>query len=442
MTGMIALFCEEMKRLTRHPEAYKYLLAVSGGADSSVMAALFHQAGYHFTIAHCNFHLRGEDSNQDMQLVQQMAHKWQVPIRIKEFDTFSIQKNSGLSIEMTARKLRYDWFEEIGKDFDYIVTAHQANDAAETLLLNLCRGTGLHGLTSIPEKNGKIIRPLLCFTEKEIHRYAHDKQIQYAVDYTNKDEQLKRNKIRCSVIPLLETLNPNLIHTLTRNRKIFQLQWTFIQHKMTEYRQLLLKGDNDGFTIEKDLLWQQQDCNLILYNLLQEFNFNATVVKTLCAHHSLQTGKEFVSPTHRLVVNRHQYLVSPIACDKEDCVAIHSPEELKKYFKVELLQNDGNIVFPKNNHTLFIPADRLQFPIVLRPWKHGDYFYPLGGKGKQKLSDFFINQKISKMEKSRIKLFCIGHDIVWIVGYRSDKRYKIHPQYTRNYYKISCYENL
>lgn len=439
---MLLSFCLEMERLTKHPDTYKYLLAVSGGVDSSVMATLFHLAGYQFTIAHCNFHLRGEDSNRDMQLVQQMVNQWKVPIQIKEFDTLSVQKKSGLSIEMTARKLRYDWFEEAGKDFDYIVTAHQANDAAETMLLNLCRGTGLHGLTAIPEKNGKIIRPMLAFTADEIRNYARDNHIQYALDYTNADEQIKRNKIRGSVIPLLETLNPDLIHTLTRNRKIFQLQWTFMEHKLTEYRKLLLKCEKDCFSIDTELLGQQEDRHLILFELLQEFHFNATVVNTLCNPYSLQTGKEFVSPTHRLVVNRHQYLIYPMATPNQDGVVIHSQEELSKHFKVELLQNDGHIIFPKDNRTLFIAQDKLQFPIVLRSWKHGDYFYPLGGIGKQKLSDFFIDHKISKIEKSRIELFCIQNDIVWIVGYRSDDRYKIHPQYTRSYYKISRYENL
>lgn len=440
MAVTVALLRAEMERLTGSPEKYRYLLAVSGGVDSSVMAALFRQAGYRFTVAHCNFHLRGEDSNRDMQLVRQMADDWRVPLLIKEFDTRAIQKDSGLSTEMIARKLRYDWFEETGRDFDYIVTAHQANDAAETMLLNLCRGTGLRGMRSIPERNGKIIRPMLTFTSAEIHRYAHDNHIRYTVDCTNADEKFKRNKIRRSVIPLLETLNPDLIHTLTQNRKIFRLQWDFLRHRMNEYRELLVKTENDNFVIDADLLRQQEDCNLILFELLREFNFNADTVNALCNHHEMQTGKEFVSATHRMTVDRHRYLICPLVHIDRNCTVFHSLQELAVIFKVELLQNDGNIIFPKGNDAFFIDRSRLQFPVTLRYWQHGDYFYPLGGTGRQKLSDFFIDHKISKMKKKQIPLLCIRDNIAWIVGYRSDNRYKIHPQDTRSYYKISRHE--
>ena len=221
---MIQQFASELKRLVGEIDQYRYLLAVSGGADSSVLAHLFHSAGLNFAVAHCNFHLRGEDSNRDMCEVQSLAQSLNVPFFLKEFDTLALQKNSGRSVEMMARELRYDWFEEIGRDYDFIVTAHHANDAAETMLLNLCRGTGLKGVASIPEKNGKIIRPLLNFSASEIRTFAQKHNISYVFDYTNDDETIKRNRIRKSVIPILEELNPNLICTLSHNRKIFQKQ--------------------------------------------------------------------------------------------------------------------------------------------------------------------------------------------------------------------------
>ena len=222
---MLSRFLQEL-RLLVGPDfrLNRYLLAVSGGADSTVMGSLFHDAGLTFAVAHCNFHLRGEDSNRDMLFVENLATQWRAPILIRDFDTLTIQQNSGKSVEMVARDLRYSWFRELSTDFDSIVVAHNCTDNAGTQLLNLCRGTGLKGLCGIPPVNGKIIRPLLAFTSREIRQYAEKQGIAHVEDYTNMDESISRNRIRHSVLPQLECINPQFLAKKESNRHIMQRQ--------------------------------------------------------------------------------------------------------------------------------------------------------------------------------------------------------------------------
>ncbi len=431
------------ERFRRHLEALvggdvqkHYLLAVSGGADSSVMAHLFHEAGLDFAIAHCNFHLRGEDSNCDMQMVQSLANQWDVPLFIREFDTLALRENSGLSIEMIARNLRYAWFEEIGREYDFIATAHQADDVAETLLLNLCRGTGLNGLASIPPRNGKIIRPMLPFSAEEIRQYAHDHHIHYAVDYTNTDEQIKRNRIRHSVLPVLKELNPNLIPTITRNCDIFRRQQHFFQRAVENIKEELVTPKEDGCVVDWNTLAQHPDREVILYEILSDFGFSSAVVTDLCNHTDVQTGVTHTSPTHTLLVNRDTLEIRPTDTVETETFVLNSLEDLQQFFTVEKIQTGEPIVFPKGNKTLFIPMEKLTFPLTLRSWKHGDFFYPLGGNGRQKLSDFFSDHKINQFQKQKIRLLCAGDAIIWIVGLRSDERFKITDK-NASYVKIS-----
>ena len=227
---MLSRFLQELHVLAGVDALRKsYLVAVSGGADSMVAATLFHEAGLNFAMAHCNFHLRGADSDRDMQFVQKIANQWQISLFLRVFDTLTIQKNSGKSVEMVARELRYTWFAEISSEYDHLVIAHHGTDAAETMLLNLTRGTGLKGLCGIPSVNGKIIRPMLIFTAQEIRKYAENHHIEYVEDYTNRDEQIARNRIRHSVIPQLETLNPQFLQTNARTRSLLQRQYASAQ---------------------------------------------------------------------------------------------------------------------------------------------------------------------------------------------------------------------
>lgn len=432
---MIQQFTSELKRLVGEIGKYRYLLAVSGGADSSVLAHLFHSAGLNFAVAHCNFHLRGEDSNRDMRAVQSLAQSLNVPFFLKEFDTPTLQKNSGRSVEMMARELRYDWFEEIGRDYDFIVTAHHANDAAETMLLNLCRGTGLKGVASIPEKNGKIIRPLLSFSASEIRTFAQKQNISYVFDYTNDDETIKRNRIRKSVIPILEELNPNLICTLSHNRKIFQKQLLFYQNCLENIKKEAISKKDDFYVINTAFLAENPHKDVILYEILNDFGFNASVVEDLIDIG--QSGKQFFSEQYALLVDRDSYIIKPLVKGENESHILENEEDLKRFFQVEKHTLPDSLTFPKNNNVLFLPAEKLTFPLTLRHWREGDFFHPLGAKGKQKVSDFFTDHKIDIYTKQKIWFLCNEKDIVWIVGYRSNELYKIDIHNTKLYYTIT-----
>lgn len=428
---MLNRFLQELQALAGENALHKrYLLAVSGGADSTVMATLFHEAGLSFAIAHCNFHLRGADSDRDMRLVQQLAAQWQVPLYLQEFDTLTLQKNSGKSVEMVARELRYTWFSEIAGDYDFIVTAHQSTDAAETMLLNLCRGTGLKGLCGIPSKNGKIIRPMLVFTAEEIRQYAEDHHIAYVEDITNRDEEISRNRIRHSVIPQMETLNPQFVSTTATSRQILQRQYAYYQKHIAADIQKVVSEQNGQCRINRSKLAECDDLELVLYEILNEYGFPAIVSEKLSVNSFFQPGKQFFSDTHILLIDRDFLLIQPKANSEEACVNIVSQEELSQYFDIEEFEYQKDMVFEKNPDILYLPKDKLTFPLQIRSWRSGDYFYPLGTKGRQKLSDFFTDHKIDRFTKSKIRLLCSEDQIIWIIGWRSDERFKIQEKNT------------
>ena len=434
---MIARFLQELQRLAG-PDALRkrYLVAVSGGADSTVAASLFHEAGVQFAIAHCNFHLRGEDSDRDMRFVQEMATRWDVPILIREFDTLNIQKDSGKSMEMVARELRYKWFSEIMDDFDHLVTAHHATDAAETQLLNLTRGTGLRGLCGIPPVNGKTIRPMLPFTAQEIRQYAEDHHIAYVEDYTNRDEKISRNRIRHSVIPQLEAINPQYLHTNIRTREILQRQYAFYQKHIETIIATISSEQNNQIHLNLSLLESCEDKELILYEILNRYGFPSDVSEKLSESFPLQSGKQFLSDTYILLIDREFLIIKPKKEEILDLIEIDTFDDLKHYFNIEELEYQKDMIFDKNPNVLYIPKEKLTFPVLIRRWNPGDWFHPLGARGSQKLSDYFTDHKIDRFTKERIRLFCIGDHIAWIIGHRSDERFKVTPQ-TKTYYRIT-----
>ena len=434
---MLARFLQELHTLVG-PNALqkRYLVAVCGGADSTVTASMFHEAGLQFAIAHCNFHLRGTDSDRDMQFVQELATRWNVQVFVREFDTLNIQKESGKSVEMVARELRYKWFEKILTDFDHLVTAHHATDAAETQLLNLTRGTGLRGLCGIPSVNGKTIRPMLPFTAKEIRQYAEDHHIAYVEDYTNRDETISRNRIRHSVIPQLETINPHFLHTNIRTRQILQRQYAYYQKHIEAAIANISSEQNDQTLIDRSLLEACEDRELILYEILNRYGFSSDVSEKLSESFQLQPGKQFLSDTHILLIDREFLILKPkMAEEKPESIEIRSSEDLQRYFHIEEFEYQQDMVFDKNPYLLYIPKEKLTFPLTIRSWQHGDFFYPLGGKGRQKLSDYFTDHKIDRFTKERIRLLNINDQIAWIIGHRSDERFKLTSQ-TKTYYRL------
>ena len=423
---MLSRFLQELRLLVGDDfRQNRYLVAVSGGADSTVMGSLFHEAGLAFSVAHCNFHLRGEDSDRDMHFVENLAAQWQVPFLLREFDTLTILQNSGKSVEMVARELRYDWFKEISTDFNFIVIAHNSTDNAETQLLNLCRGTGLKGLCGIPPKNGKIIRPLLVFTAQEIRQYTDDHNLAYVEDYTNKDESIARNRIRHSVIPQLECINPQFLATTDRNRQLLQRQYAYYQkHIEAEIGKITSEEENKCRIIRTQLA-ECEDKELVLYELLTRFGFSPDTSMKLAQNSDFQPGKQFFSDSHILLVDRDYFFIQPIHESENKTISINSIEDLKRYFYIEKFEYQQDIVFEKNPDILYIPKEKLTFPLLIRPWQPGDFFYPLGTKGRQKVSDFFTDHKIDRFTKEQIRLLCAGDNILWIIGLRSDERWKV-----------------
>lgn len=434
-------FYQRLSALAPSPENRRFLLTISGGKDSVALAHLLRQLSLSVDWAHCNFHLRADDSNHDMQFVQELAEQWQVKLFVKEFDTYAEQARRGTSIEMTARDLRYAWFDELSASYDYIITAHHANDNAETLLLNLTRGTGLKGLTGIPLRNGKYIRPLLTYNSAEILHYIHANQLDFCVDKSNFSNDFSRNRIRNEVIPQLTLINANVIDNIVRNIAHLQQQYAFYEREVDRYRQAMVHKEGDRLFIRIERLLQHPDSALLLFELLKPFNFTAPVVaqvrQALCG----ECGRRFYSSTHTLLKDRNFLIVEAWCEASEPCRRLDHITQLESMgFSVEFYSDVSKICFTRDPQILYVDAKKLQSPIQLRHWQFGDFFYPWGMKGKKKLSDFFVDQKVDRQSKDRVLLLCAAQQIVWVVGYRSDRRFAIDQQ-TTEYYKITYYGN-
>lgn len=439
---MVEQFRQHIEQLVPFAQEKKYLLTVSGGADSSVMAWLFHHCGFDFAIAHCNFHLRGEESDKDMLLVREMAKNYGVRYFEQEFDTLDYQKQHGLSLEMAARELRYHWFAQIFTDFDFVVTAHNANDNAETFLLNMTRGTGLRGLTAIPEKTTTLLRPLLHFSSAQIRRFAAEKGIAYRNDASNESEAFQRNKIRLSVMPKLEELNPELIPVFSRNIDLLKRQYRFYQGKMEEIKSMLVAEEGDVLHVSIDKLSKCEDPSLVLFEILKDYGFNASEVEQILDSLEKSSGKCFYSSRYQVVKDRKYLIVSPIYTFQQVEKKIDKIEDLVALgFTVEKFPISVAPVFTSDSDILYVDAKKLVFPLILRHWQEGDRFCPFGMQGSKKLSDFFIDQKINLLEKKNVQVLCSADKIVWLVGLRSDDRFKIDHQ-TENYYKIQYYGSI
>lgn len=433
---MVEQFRQHIEQLVPFAQEKKYLLAVSGGADSSVMAWLFHHCGFAFAIAHCNFHLRGEESDKDMQLVREMAEKYRVPYFEKEFDTRGYQQQQGVSLEMAARELRYQWFGQISAGYDFVVTAHNANDNAETFLLNMTRGTGLKGLTAIPEKTATLLRPLLHFSSVQIRRFAAENDICYRNDATNASDAFQRNKIRHTVLPKLEEVNPDLVSTFSHNIDLLRRQYFFYQQQMEKIKSSLVYAEDDVLRISMAELYSCEDPALVLFEILKDYGFNAATVEQILDPAEKSSGRLFRSSDYQLVMDREFLILKKKEIAISEDAEIGNVKDLEnRGFTVEVFPISVAPVYTPDPNILYADARKLVFPLTLRRWREGDRFHPFGMKGGKKLSDFFIDQKINLLEKKNIPVLCTGDKIVWLVGLRSDDRFKIDYQ-TENYYKI------
>ncbi|MEC5165448.1 tRNA(Ile)-lysidine synthase [Flavobacterium sp. PL11] len=418
----------------------KLLLATSGGIDSMVMVHLFQQLNYKIAIAHCNFQLRGVESFEDQNFIQDYAAANNVAVFITQFDTVAFADDYKLSTQVAARELRYNWFYELldTKKYDYIVTAHHADDNLETFLINLSRGTGLDGLTGIPEQNEKIIRPLLEFSQQEIENYAAINTIQWREDSSNASDKYLRNKIRHHLIPIFKEINPNFLSSFQKTQNYLQEAADMVEDATIMIYQQVAKQEEENIKFDLKQLKKLPNYKSYLYRWLHEFGFTAwNDIYDLVNN---QSGKQVFSSEFRLLKDREFLILSPLDLEKK--IQEYFIEKDQKVVNIPLKLSFHNVaaLSSVSNKTIFVDSNKLQFPLTLRSWNKGDQFQPFGMNGKsKKISKLFKDEKLSLLDKENTWLLCSNNTIVWIVGLRQDERFKIENT-TRNILKIQLEE--
>ncbi|MES2286778.1 MAG: tRNA lysidine(34) synthetase TilS [Bacteroidota bacterium] len=466
---MIAALLNHIKKEKLFSTTEKVLLTVSGGIDSVLMCELFHKAGLNFGIAHCNFQLRNEESDEDETFVNTLAEKYNVPFHFIKFNTAVYAKKNKVSIQIAARDLRYQWFEEIRKEYDYnyVATAHHQDDSIETFFINLLRGTGISGLHGILPKHGAIIRPLLFTTKNEIESYAKKHKLKYREDSSNASDKYVRNKIRHHVTPVLKELNPGFENTF--NKTINHLREVELIYKkdIETKRSKIVKQEKNNILISIKQLKKLQAITTYLYEFLKPYNYNTSTVEEIISTLDGESGKQFFSNSHRLIKDRELLIIEPRkesqeirikkqetgiknqelrnkkqgsgldTMDSEITVLKNQKEidldTLKLSFKSEVNSPDTEI--QKSTSIAYLDLEKLEFPLEIRKWQKGDVFYPFGMKGKKKLSDFFIDKKLSLNQKENAWLLTSKGKIAWVIGQRIDNRFKITDK-TRKIYIV------
>lgn len=419
----------------------RILIALSGGVDSVVLAHLMLKANYDIALAHCNFHLREEESNRDEAFVRSWAEKNGVRLFVKEFDTFAYMKENKLSLEMAARDLRYQWFDSLLKEygFSYLATAHHLDDSIETFFINLLRGTGIAGLHGIQAKNDKIIRPLLFATREEILSYAKKNSISFVEDSTNSETKFTRNKIRHNLFPILREINPNFEFALKKDIEHLRDTEFVFRREIEKVKQEIIEKEKDVFKIKIERLQELTPLNIYLYEILSEYGFNETHINDILLCLSENSGKQFFSKTHRLLKDRQYIFIDKIKDEsKNDFFLINQEQGSLIYplrMQMEVMRDLKFVNISKSKNIAMLDFDLLKFPLVLRKWRQGDCFVPFGMKKEKKLSDYFTANKYSLIDKENQWILCSEEKIIWIVGERIDNRFRI-SNTTKNILKI------
>jgi len=423
------------------------LIAVSGGVDSVVLCELCHQNGYDFVIAHCNFQLRGEESERDEKFVHALAKKYNKQVLVKKFDTEEFGKKNKLSIQEAARELRYHWFEELIKEgkAKYTVTAHHADDNIETLLMNFFRGTGVHGLTGIPERSSmaNTIRPLLNFRKSELLEFANQNKLNWVEDSSNASIKYTRNFFRNELLPALQKSFPQVEHNLLENINRFKDADALYQLAIASLKKKLCKAKGNEIHIPVKQLMEFENRGVIL-EIIRDFGFTEAQIDEVIKLSSAESGSFIQSPNapFQIIRHRHWFIIAPLNAEKAEHFVI---EEKTKHIdfpggKLQInlapYSENGESKIPGSNQVAMLDAKEIKFPILLRKWKAGDYFYPLGMKKKKKLARFFIDQKLSKTDKEKVWVLEMDQKIIWVIGHRIDERFKMAPS-TKKIYRIS-----
>jgi tRNA(Ile)-lysidine synthase len=416
-----------------HPSD-RLLVAVSGGLDSVSICELCKNAGFDFAIAHCNFRLRGEDSDRDELFVKSLAEKYQVPFFVKGFDTVGYAKSNRQSIEEAARDLRYNWFKELldetANDFDYVLTAHHADDNIETVMMNFFRGTGITGLRGMLPRQGKIVRPLLFARRSDLETFVKDNNLPFVNDHTNQLTDYTRNFFRHSVIPLVAERYPQAENNVLRNIQRFKETAMLYEHAVEQMKKKLLETHGNEIHIPVLKLRKTVPLATVLYEVIKDYGFTAHQADEAIGLLNSESGKYIQSPSHYLLRNRNWLILSPRETREAANIIIEEKDALVTFERGSLaLQRIAieETQVGKNEHVAMLDAKNIRFPLLLRKWKQGDYFYPLGMQKKKKLSRFFIDNKLSLTQKQHAWVIEMDQKILWVIGMRIDDRFKITP---------------
>ena len=408
----IEQYIDQEKLFTRED---KILVTLSGGADSVALLRLLLDMGYTCEAAHCNFHLRGDESVRDEMFVRELCLQLEVPLHVQHFQTTEEAEKRHISIEMAARELRYAWFEQLRlqQGADVIAVAHHKDDSVETLLLNLIRGTGINGLLGIRPKNGNIVRPLLCLDRKEITEYLQEIGQSYVTDSTNLQDEYTRNKIRLNLLPLMQEINPSVKKNLIGTSN-------YLNNVATIYNKCIEETKNNIVTTEgiriSDLV-KEPAPEAILFEILHPLGFNSAQIKDIAFSLHSQPGKQFCSKKWRVIKDREFLLIEAIESGNEILPPFQIIKEEKEY--------TPDFLIPRDKGIACFDADKLNGDIHYRKWQTGDTFIPFGMKGKKKISDYLTDRKFSISQKERQWVLCCGEHIAWLIGERTDNRFRI-----------------
>ncbi|MBT3547130.1 MAG: tRNA lysidine(34) synthetase TilS [Flavobacterium sp.] len=416
----------------------RLLIAVSGGIDSVVLVHLCHQLNLNFSLCHCNFNLRGQESDDDEAYVKNLAKNLQIPVYTTSFETEKYAKENKVSIQVAARDLRYAWFYELleNKHYDYVLTAHNTNDNLETFIINLTRGSGLEGFTGIPPINNKAVRPLLAFSRDDITLFAIKNEIVWREDKSNARIKYIRNKVRHKVIPTLQEINPHVLESFQNTLEYLNESQSIICDATKNISEKIVTYENDLLKLNCKKLTELSNKKAYLYQLLHTYGFTAwnDVVDLI----SGQAGKQVFSKTHRLLKDRNFLILTTNTkniTEKGPFLIKETSTEISHPINLTIQETSDGI--PENKHQIIINKDLVSYPLSLKKWHHGDAIYPIGMTGSKKISQLFKDKKLSLLDKEKIWLLCDAKDtIIWVIGLRQDRRFTVNKT-TKNRLKIS-----
>ena len=432
---LLQKFLTHIKKDNLFSEKDHLLIAVSGGADSSVLCALSAAAGFRFSLAHCNFKLRGAESERDEIFVKKLSEQLGVKLYLKTFDTLSVAKLNKTSIEETARNLRYDWFKQLLQEsettedpFSFLLTAHHADDNVETVMMNFFRGTGIKGLRGIQPKQSQIVRPLLFAKRKDIEEFALTNGVEYITDSSNAGNDYTRNLFRNEILPSIEKIYPEALNNILRNIERFAAVEYLYEEGIEQIKQKLIENKGNEIHIPVLKLLKIKPLQTVIYEIIKDAGFTAMQVNEVEKLLHSDSGKYIKSASHIILLNRKWLIISPNTSSAETKNIIIEEGVKNILFDggtLQITQTDIPEKLAGDSTVVYIDTTNLTYPLLLRKWKTGDYFYPLGMTKKKKLSRFFIDQKLSLLQKATCWILESDKKIVWVIGYRIDDRFKI-----------------